>query len=156
MRSAASTAERIASSAISILVMPPARIPRETWWPIPVTRRRPASSIATKQHIFVEPTSNAAKGPFRPTAICLLITPFLKSHCWLFSASASVRDDAPDICRSLTQPDVKPIIRAHVNSNDILIQNLLLGLKPAEREPCVRSEERRAGKGCRTQLCQTV
>jgi hypothetical protein len=45
MRSACSTAARIASAAASISTTAPARTPREDWWPTPTTRGRGPETV---------------------------------------------------------------------------------------------------------------
>ena len=82
MRSAASTARRIACSAASRLTTTPDLMPRERWWPMPSTsiewvRPRSASPLgsrgvsrAIRQQILLEPTSRTETidGASRQTA----------------------------------------------------------------------------------------
>jgi hypothetical protein len=69
IRSAVSTAARIDCSAWSMSMTLPLRRPRDSWWPMPMTRSVPPSLRAMKQQTLDEPTSRAAISPLRETAI---------------------------------------------------------------------------------------
>ena len=77
MRSAASTASRIACSALSRSTTTPDFTPRDFWWPMPMHLRlvraaaqqlafaRAASACAIMQHTLLEPTSSTVTTPER-------------------------------------------------------------------------------------------